>query len=289
MIRRFWLKNADGATYQLTNCNVFMNDPSGLGFSKTYSTLRLGDNDIVTSQMANLSQIQGDVLFMNASNYLQYQEYLNFIKFLSRRPIQLFYKTPNLDQAYFCDCLVVQLDKSEISRDGILHAPISVKMTSFWQTAQLNEQTVLPGTNGGKVYSLVRPYAYGGSIMNNIEIYNNGTIDAGLIIEINGEATNPQINFYDANDIQYGVAKLEGTFDYVEINSVDKDENITLESDGAVLANPASYQDLSIGSPSELLVTFVKLKPGKNTLSVSFSNTFAGNVKLSWRDTYVSV
>lgn len=289
MIRRFWLKNADGVVFDLTNCNTFLNTPSGLGFSKTYSTLRLGDNDIITSEQGNLLQVEGDVLFMGGSNYAQYQGYLNFIKFLSRKPIQLFYKTPNLDEAFFCDCLVVELSKSEIAQDGILHAPISVKMTSFWQTSKQNQQTVLPGTNGGKAYPLVRPYAYGGSVMNNIEIYNNGTVDAGLIIEINGEATNPQINFYNANNEQYGVAKLDGSFDYVKINSIDKDEQIILQSDGATLANPASYQDLSVGSTAELLVTFVKLRPGKNILSVSFANTFAGNVVLSWRDTYVSV
>lgn len=293
--RVFYLMNKDDEKFELTNVefNQFLNNPNGLGFSKTYSTLRLGDSDVVTSEQFNLMIVKGDVLFYGDNNPDIYQSYFNLIKYLSKAPIRLYYLPPNALEPYFSYVNVIQLDKSEINEDdGMLSCPIQLKMTSFWQTADTNEEDVYPDTGVGKFYPLVRKanegYYYGGSALNNVQIFNDGTLETGLIIEIIGECEDPQINFYQDGE-QYGVCKLNGTFDYVKVNSIDTEEDLELQYQGSDLANPMSYQDLSIGNPNNLYVTFVKLKAGETTLTVTFGSSFTGHVKFTWRDMYVSV
>ena len=295
MYRKFYLMNSADETFYLTEKNYkqFLNDPTNLGFAKTYSTLRLGNKDVITSEQFNLLIPQGEVLFFDTTNADKYESYSLFIKFLTKTPIRLYYLPPNVTEPYFADVNVIQLDKSEVSEeDGMLHCPIQFKALSFWQTAGENTMEVQPDVGIGKYYPLVRKidegYFYGGSALSNVQIFNDGTLETGLIIEIFGECEDPQINFYQDGE-QYGVCKLNGTFDYVKINSIEDEEELYLEYNSSALANPLSYQDLSVGSPSNLYVTFVSLKTGQTTLTVTFGSNFSGYVKFTWRDSYVSV
>lgn len=286
--REFYLINGKNARFELTNVKQFLNDPSGLGYAKTYTTMRLGNVDVVTSEQFNLPIFQGSLMFMGLNADI-YQSYQNMIAYLTEKPIKLYYLPPNETEPFFAEVNVVQIDKSEISEnDGALSCPIQMKLTEFWQTSTQNEITIEPSFEAGKSYPLLRPYHYGGSSLSNISVYNDGTLEAPLVIEIIGECETPQINFYQ-NDIQYGAIKLNGTFDHVLINSKDDEENIELQYNGSVLANPLGYQDLSVGNPNQIYVTFVKLKQGLSKITVSFSSIFNGEVKIRWNDTYVSI
>lgn len=286
MYRKFWLENAQKDIFDLTSENSFLNDPKGLGFTKTYATVRLGDSERVTSQMFNLLEHDGEILFMGGDNARRYELYFQFMKFLSRPPIQIYYQPPNTLTPYVRSMNFIQLDKGETDLSGILRCHFKIKFLSFWQNSATRNLIVEPDTDSGKHYPLTRPLLYGGAVFNNIQVFNDGTLDAGMIIEINGECKDPQINFFQ-DGMQYGGVKLNGEFDHVLINSNDENEDLIIERKGLILANPMQYQDLSIGS--NIYVTFVKLKAGLTTLTVTFGNTFTGNVKFRWRDTYVSV
>lgn len=291
--RKFWLTNGKDEQFTLTepSFKVFLDAIDGLGFAKTYATMRLGDKEKITSEQFNLLEVSGDVLFYDQTNEEKYEQYNTFVRFLSHQPIRLYYLTPNTYDPFYAEINFIQLDKSQVDDDGILRCPAKMKLLSFWQTSSSHELEARPANDQGKKYPLVRKidegYFYGAAALNDVTLYNDGTLDTGLIIEIFGECEDPQINFYQ--DGQYGACKLNGEFDYVKINSIEDEEEIVLKKGESVLANPLSYQDLTIGNPSETYVTFIKLRPGQSTITVTFGNTFTGYVKFSWRDYYVSV
>jgi hypothetical protein len=289
MYRKFYLKNGVGNTFALTdkNFNYFMESPQGLGFQKTVNGYTLGNVTKVTSSSYNFMTISGELLFYSERENA-YQEYFDFVNFISFEPLQLFYLPPNTLTPYYCDIELTQADKSEYNKDGMLHVPLSMQMTSRWLSS---EETVIELSKtfvgDGKHYDLERPYYYAGNSLSNVEITNTGSEDIGMIIEINGDITNPQWTFAQ-NSVVYGSCKINGTYDYVKVNSQDGEQSIYLENEGSIIANPTVYQDLSITGG---VLTFIKLKTGTSIFSFTSGNIddFNGTIKIRFSNSYVSV
>ena len=289
MYRQFYIENGLGDKYYLTNKNFkhFLSDPQGLGFQKTVNGYTLGNVTKVTSSSYNFMTISGELLFYSERENA-YQEYFNFVNFISFEPLQLFYLPPNTLTPYYCDIELTQADKSEYNKDGMLHVPLSMQMTSRWLSS---EETVIELSKtligDGKHYDLERPYYYAGNSLSEVSITNTGSEEIGMIIEIDGDITNPQWTFTQ-NSVVYGSCKINGTYDYVKVNSQDGEQNIYLENDGSIIANPTVYQDLSISGG---VLTFIKLKTGTSIFSFTSGNIddFNGTIKIRFSNSYVSV
>lgn len=288
MYRKFYIVNSTGAKYTLTEQNFksFLNEPNGLGFQKTVNGYTIGNAMKVTSSNYNFMTIGGDVLFYD-SREQAYQDYFDFIKFIALTPLKFYYEPPNTHTSYFCDCEITQLDKTEYS-EGCLTCPIQIMMTSHWQDSNVTVIEVQNELTGeGKFYELERPYYYGGTTLSNIVINNNGSDEVGFTIEVEGEVTNPQWTISQNGEV-YGSAKINGTYDKVKVVSIDGENEISLERNGSVITNPASFQDLSITGG---VLTFIKLKTGTSTMVFTCGNiaTFTGVVRISFSNAYISV
>lgn len=290
-VRKFYLTNSLNKTYEFTNAQVehFLNSPQGLGFSKSISTLRLGDEEIKNSEEYSMPNVSGDILFY-AKREQAYQDYLEFMDFIRLGGLKLYYTPPNTLYPYYIECEILQVDKTEYDTSGYLSCPVSIYGLTFWQNSQENILTSKnEEANEGKYYPLVRDYYYGGNALSDIQIEVEGQVEIGFVLEIKGNCINPQF-VAKQNDITYGKLKLDGTFDYVKIDTNEISENIYLEKDGASLTNPYQYQDLSIAD-GIASITFFKLKVGSNKLAFSCDNLkdFDGEVIISWKDKRVSI
>lgn len=292
LYRKFFLINSLGNRYDFTekNSKIFLNDPQGFGFVRRYTAQQVGNSEIITSQSFNLTDITGELLFYNSNNGLIYQDYQDFIQFAKYKPLEFHYQMPNALDDYYCDVLFTQANKSEIENDGILHVNVSFHRLTQWLTAQDYTITLTNEPVGeGKYYDLVRPYHYSGTTLANTPITNNGTDDVGFIFTINGSVQNPTFTLTQEGE-QYGVFKLNGTFDYVQIDSVEQIDSLYLENGGSVIANPESYQDFSVAD-GQAYVTWCKFRVGQSTFSFSCGNidTFDGTITISFKNSYVSI
>lgn len=291
MARQFYLENGLGKKYELTNKNFkqFLNEPEGLGFSKNLNVLRIGNVELITDEQYSMPSISGEVLFYdNLEN--AYQDYLEFINFVRYSPLKLYYLPPNMLFPYYIECSITQVDKSEYQRVGYLSCPVTFYGYTLWQNSQESNLVVSNSENkDGKYYELIRPYHYAGNSLNSIEINNTGDVPIGFVFEVVGSVTNPRL-IASQNGIVYGQLKLNGTFDYIMVDSNDLTESIYLENNGTVITNPLSYQDLSIADGVSD-ITFFKLKIGESKLSFSCDkiSSFEGNVSFKWKDKKVSI
>ena len=287
-VRKFWLSNARNENYNLMGQKPFLHSPTGLGFTVDLATLRLGNSQLITAESYNLGQFQADLIFFG-NRPTQYQNYQTFLQFIRYTPLQLHYQTPNSNDSYFCYVRINSLGKTEISpTDGVLHVPVSMLRQTLWYSDSINTITVNNSASGGKLYPLERPYSYEPAAFTNIPVYNDSITDAPFKMELTGSITDMEYKVYDANGNQYGACKITGTYDVITIDSDELDENIYLENNGSAIANAINYQDLTVGNPSEVYVTFIKLKPGQNYIKFT-PTTFSGNVTITWRNAYVSV
>lgn len=294
-VRKFWLENQDGELWRFTDeeSKTFLNAPTGLGLAVDYAGFRLGNAEIVNYQQYQLNNITGTLLFYKKSRAGIYDDYFKFMQFISKNSLlKLHYQTPNdFENSYYCYCFVAQVDKGEIDNNRlVMQCPIVFKRQTFWRNDNKNVLNIENETQeDGKQYELYRPYYYASSKLNNIRIVNRGNAEATLKLTIFGETTNPTFRIYDNNNVQYGAVRMLGTFDEVMIDSDDLNENIVLKKNGAVLTAPYGYQDLTIGAPNQIYVTFIKIKSGVSHAVFTSDDTFTGSLRLEWSDEYVSI
>lgn len=293
-VRKFWLENQDGKIIQFTDeeSKTFLSSPSGLGIDVNYGGFRLGNSRVVNYQQYQLDDISGTLLFYGNSRAEVYQKYFEFTNFISKNILlKLHYQTPNSFDSFYRYVFVRSLKKEEIIKESlVLECPIVFATQTFWRSDNINSLVVSNEYVGdSKRYPLKRPYSYASSSLNNMRVFNRGNAEASLKIVINGSSVNPTINAFDNKGVKYGEARFIGAFDQVVIDSEDLGENIQLIKNGAYLVAPYSYQDLSIGSPNEVYVTFIKLKSGESTLTFTSDSDFDGTVELYWSDSYVSI
>lgn len=290
--RKFKLVNGAGSEFALTNPNhkVFGDNPQGLGYSKTMQTLRLGDDNLIPYQIFNLDQMSFDIVFYDTSLADKYQKYNDFVNFLSHKPLYLLYQKPNSFTWYRRRVETLSLTKTQVQYDtGHLRCTFTIIPLSFWEDDIANVIETDNQIESGKIYPIKYPIMYGNTNLSNIPMTSNGMLNTPIKLTINGSVTNPQWILYDDNDVIYGRGKLNGTFDHVYINSDEAEEEMVLERGGLILDNPMSYQDLTVGSPNQIYITFMKLQTGKSKMRFIVDGGFSGSVKVEWRNRYVTV
>ena len=291
--RKMWLINSLGNRYDFTSRNSrgFLHTPEGFGFNRTFTSLKVGNSELVTSHQFNLTDIKGELLFADGSNGDKYQAYYDFIQFAKYKPLSFHYLTPNNLNAYNCDVIFTQAEKGEVAfEDSMLHIPVVFHRLTEWLN-DVDESYVMTNDplDEGKFHDLIYDYHYAGTNLSNTPINNNGTDDVGFILEITGEVENPQFSLTQGGET-YGICKINGTYDYVMIDSIERTESIYLEYDGSAITNPEQYQDFTIRNGASYL-TWLKLRVGTSQFSFTCGNidTFDGVVSLRFKNSFATV
>ena len=291
--RKFKLVNGDGKEFNFTDPSykVFADSPQGLGYSKTITSLRLGDDLLIPYSIFNLDQISFTIRFYDDKLADIYQKYNDFINFMSYKPLYLLYQKPNSFTWYRRRIETLSLGKTQVDyQNRMLSCPFTIQPLTFWEDDKANVIKISNNEqSNGKEYPITYPFSYAGKSFDNIDITTTGLLDMPLKITIDGTVTNPQYIIYDSKGTMYGTGKFIGTFDKLFINSDEAEEEIQLMRGGLIIDNPLSYQDLTIGSPNEIYVTFLKLKTGKSKLRFVLDSGFDGSVLIEWRNRYVTV
>lgn len=287
MYRKLWLTNNNNETFEFTNKNskYFLSSIGGMGLAKTLTGYNLGNVSKTLTSNYDFLTITGELMFYDKVNNA-YEDYFSFIKFCGKTPLRLYYLPPNTLNAYYVECDVISVAKNEYGTDNIMRCSVSIQPFTHWLTSNEVVVSVDSGVgNGGKNYPLTRPYYYEGTSYSNITLTNEGSNDVGIVVEITGSVTNPTWTLTQ-DGIVYGTCKINGTYDFVKVNSVDGQQLIYLELNGSAIANPSAYQDLSISGG---MLTFIKLKTGTSTMVFTSGGAFSGNVKIRYNQSYVSV
>lgn len=287
-VRKFWFVNNNDVQYNLTSQEIktFLYNPSGLGFNKTLTLDRLGNEAKVSANVPNLPNPSGELLFHKNTITGIYEDYNKFIQFAKIKPLRFYYQTPNSFEAFYIDCEISSIQKGEISEDSVLHCPITIQGLSFWKNAEEHILKVEEVIEGGKIYPYTYPFTYEGNSFSHIDLTNNGTLDCGFTFEIDDEITNPVLSLYQ-NDEKYGEIRIDGTYDKIIVDTRDGKQYIHLEYRGSTIANPTSKFVLT--GNGEYSTPFPKLKVGENVLTFSFGGTFTKAVYIKWNDIALTI
>lgn len=267
IFRKFWIENSKGERWDLTEHDLltFLNNPQGLGLTKTLDTTRYGEHAVKVGETYSFPAPSGDILFYDTANMDRYHMYNLFCRFIVNTPLILHYKIPN--DEYTLECEVTGLTKTETKDDNIMTCGITFSGMSFWKG---NEVKI---TGSETTYTLK----------------NEGDFPVGFEITVEGSLTNPYFTLEQDEEL-YGEAKFDDTvaFDSVYVNSNDGEQDVILQQESAIVPNPLSYQDLSISNGS-IYVTFVKLARGESTLTIGMDSGSVTSVNIAYVPCYRSV
>ena len=265
-MRKFKLINAIGAEWDLMQKDGWLYAPNNLGFNRTFSTLRVGYDYLISEEFLDEKYPSGEMIF------LTYQQFQNFVSFVTNDdPMYLYYSTNGV--WYRCRCKVASLSKSEMQQPGLLQCPITFQCLTTWsELVSISQSSV--DTNAGKIYNYTYPYTYADTTIA-VATINNGALTSPCKLHLFGPVENPSWAL-----IQNGENILTG-----KVNVTIPDGNKLV-----VNANPSEmeiaeytiqnvyvadrYQDSDFST-----ARFVYAPPGQSTLSAT--NESGGDMQVA--------
>lgn len=260
-MRQFKLRNSTGAEWNLMSKQSYFNAPSGLGFSKTYTTMQSGTAWLITDEAPSQSTISGEMVFFS---YAKYQE---FVSFISKTPLYLMYAPQST--WYTIKCNVQTLSKGEF-KNAYLSASIVFICFGMWYEAVTAAQAELTGEM--KRYSYSYPYTYAETATGTVAI-KNGSLNSPCRLHIMGACTNPTWALSKSGE-RVLTGKVTVTIPAGHKLVVDADPD-TMEiaeytTDGEFVRDLYQYSDFSTAR-------FVYAPLGDSTLTFSHDGT--GDIK----------
>lgn len=171
--RHFWLENQDGRVLKLTGegSNMFLSDPTGLGFSfgTTYSDIGGGFYQASETKKEPQTPISGTMNFYGPRPYDEYKYFADFVLNATELIIGYMPGGPNPTH-YRRRVKLSEIQKGERSRNGILSCAISMDPVSPWYSQ--NEMAIKLSNPGDGFWIM------GTSILNEDKL----TEDAGKIL-----------------------------------------------------------------------------------------------------------
>lgn len=279
--RQFILRNNIGQIFNLTTKDnkIFLNKPDGLGFKKSLSSIRFGNTEETVSEVYDMPEPSGTIVFYSDENSNNYSDYFDFIRFAVKSPLILWYKIPIPDDetkpnVYHIPVELTDLAKSEIDdRTGAIYSRVQFHGKNFWK------------------YTYTRSEITGSEI----SFYNDSDLEVGVELMLSkGDSsffTNPVIHFQD-NGVDYGICAISGTYTRIILNTKDKEQGLRLyNGSDTEIANPLQYIEFSYAD-GKVKFPFPKLKVGANT-TILFDYDNSGeesrNYVLIFDKEYVSV
>ena len=193
MVRGFRLLNEKGQEFSMMDIHNYclLTEPSGLGISYEAEYESLGYSFIQNIRKMQQGQITGIVNFLN---YDYYRKFINYIE--TAESLRIAYKLPYKSgvREYFKDIEINNLTKSEIQENGIISENITIDCLSLWY----EEVDLTYNIVKSEVENLIRwdfrwDSRFDGTADSEINIVNQGHVEAPIVVEINGRVINPYI------------------------------------------------------------------------------------------------
>ncbi len=191
MVREFALINEKGRTFSLMNIEnyVLLTDPAGLGYRYNTQYEQVGNTFLENVRRIEQGQIVGIV---NTTKYENFKKLIDFIE--SSKSIRFLYRVPYQTGAkeYYKDVKINELTKTQKNTNGIISETITFDCLGLWYS---EDETVYDVTSGGDEmrWDYRWDARYTEYDVRSLAYNNQGHIPAPILVEIDGEVSNPKI------------------------------------------------------------------------------------------------
>ncbi len=278
MIRKFRIRNSEGAAYDLNSRQSFFHKVGGLGYKDETGFQRIGTDFYPLEETYSQGEITGNIFFYGKEAYHRYRE---FTKFMRLAPLTLEYVT---DDTYKIPVRLSEIKKSELMDGGIgLNCEVVLKATGLFYRSVTEYSKTL--SVGGKVYPYTYPYVYADESANTLLIDSDSVTDSPCKITIYGPCENPTWKHYVNNEL-YATGAYEG--------KLRADHRLVIDT------TTVPYSISERGISGELIADryqscdftterFIILKHGNNRISISHDGLNEVKVMVEAKISYETV
>ncbi len=183
-MRLFLLRNALGATWDLTDNESFFSDPKGLGGERKSNYIQIRNSFEKTESNLKQKTISGEIIFKG------YKEHFRFCAFIQHKPLVLEYTAA--DETFMMQVDVEKLSKTELEAEG-LRCNVSFKGITTWYRVMRLENLQ---SAEGKVYAYTYPYTYTNTSAGAVEFNVDSTEPSPVRMTVMGPCINPSWRHY---------------------------------------------------------------------------------------------
>lgn len=192
MFRKFYLENEYGNRFNLQDPGkVLLNEISGLGSEETTKYINVGDSFLRDYFKTSQGTIFGTVNILRPGQYELFQSFSNFI-YASKELKLIYVPAMKTETEYKRDVDVVNIGKTEISKDKVMRIPIQFVCKSLFYTAN-QTKFVVETAESERRYDFTYPIRYNDYNNKSVIFNNNGHVKAAFEIEILGYTEQPQM------------------------------------------------------------------------------------------------
>ena len=199
-IRNFYFENEIGKRVDCQNINggLFLYNVTGLGYEKNIEYQQVGNSFIKDDEKIVQNRITGELEFYNMT-YDEYKTFINFI--LNSISLRLIYipKTSKRVE-YYRDVDMCKIDKSEEDDYNVLTSPIEINCKSLWYEENIATYNIVPEDDEVR-WDFEWDSTFEDYNSQSIEYKNEGHVEAPILLEIEGPASNPVIEIYIDNKL----------------------------------------------------------------------------------------
>lgn len=275
-MREFYLMNADGATWNLTDKNTtFLHSVTGLGYDYEQETQQFGNHYETLYEVLRQKELSGPVYFNKEDNENNYH---NFVRFCQNKPLTLVYKPGN--EEYQIKGSVASVEKSEANT---LTANITFKGATPWYK-------VIRTINNGSIsdvggYPYTYDFTYPDEAPQTLAIMSDSFTESPVKLEIFGPAQNPTWQQY-INNVLTTIGKVNISVPAnrkLVIDTTGKQPSIkVMDLSNRLVLDAYGFSDFSTKR-------FMALQHGQNRITVSHDGTNVIKVAAEGRIEYASV
>jgi hypothetical protein len=204
-IRRFWLENPAGDTWNLTSKTMedpkgcFMEKPDGLGIRTNIKSFEIENTFFIEEVTTRTQTIGGNLFFKDYQHFKRFVEFIGNVN--TETPLRFYYNIgEELEKDWYKEVLIGEIRKGEIdTKTSSLRVPIKFDCLSRWK--QDMEVTIeIARTGQSLVYPYVYPYTYGGNNLA-VDIDNTGNLPTSCVIRVDGVTDHPLFRIMQGNKI----------------------------------------------------------------------------------------
>lgn len=214
MVRGFKLVNEKGQEFSMMDIENYclLTEPQGLGFSYEAEYERLGYTFIQKARKIEQGQMPATINFTNYDNYRRLVDFLE-----ESEALKLVYKIPYKDREkeYFRDIDINVLTKTEIQTNKVMSENATIDFLSLWY----EEKTAVYNLDNSDDDIIRWDFEWDSKFadydVSNLNLINEGHVQAPVIIEIDGRVVNPRLELW-VEGVKYQTVTMSVTIDEYE-------------------------------------------------------------------------
>ena len=219
---KFALRNEYNQEYSLsTSKATYMPSPEGLGYSMEGDYTRLGFGWVSGGLSDTQPEMSGDVYFQSNDPFKSFSDLTKFIRTASK--LKFVYQ--NTQGEYLRDVDVTQIEHSGMAGAHTVKCTLTMTARSLWYLNSTTNYTISSIADDAMRYPYKFPATFRGSVNGEIDITNDGSVEAPFTASFTGPLVNPTLELYQ-NETRVAKMAIVGEADEgesIELSTVDGD------------------------------------------------------------------